>query len=342
MLTFAYSSVNWSLIQRYYCVPKERDAYKVGWLVVVLVLVTMPAILLPAMAGRIHLPGISDADSAQIYPMLCLKLLPVGMIGLVIAAMFSATMSMLSSDYNVCASVLTNDVYRRIVRPDASAKELVLVGRVMTVAVGIIPIGIALWMGRVSGENLFRNMLKLFSVATAPVAIPMMLGLFFKRLNNKGTLCGFAGGVGVGLTVFFLCPDRMEFWGGALKIENVLLIVTTAVTLSVSVIVSLMFPAKKAERERSELFLAKLDIPIGQMPEDDAGQQHKGAAAVSPFRVVGICILFIALMIIGIMPFVDNRFAFYLELIFVVSFLLIGGLMIFAGRKGRTAEHDNG
>ncbi|MCK4885834.1 MAG: sodium transporter, partial [Planctomycetes bacterium] len=111
LMFLGYSSVNWGLIQRYYCVPKEKDVYKLGILVVVLEIVGPPLILLPAMAARHFMP---EANASDIYPMLCLRLLPVGMIGLIIAAMFSATMSMLSSDYNAAASVLTNDIYKRV------------------------------------------------------------------------------------------------------------------------------------------------------------------------------------------------------------------------------------
>ena len=48
---------------------------------------------------------------------------------------------MLSGDYNVVASVLTNDVYRRLFRPKATGRELVAVGRVMTLAVGLAALG---------------------------------------------------------------------------------------------------------------------------------------------------------------------------------------------------------
>ena len=145
LYVMAYSSVNWALIQRYYCVPKEKDAYKVGWLVVFLQFVTPPLILLPALAARQFMPELmGSGDERAIFPLLCARLLPVGMVGLVVAAMFSATLSMLSGDYNVVASVLTNDVYRRLIRPNASQKECVVVGRFFTVLVGLIVLAIAI------------------------------------------------------------------------------------------------------------------------------------------------------------------------------------------------------
>ncbi len=200
MFTLAFSSINWSLIQRYYCVPTEKDARKAGWLVVGLNILGPPAMFIPAMAARQFLTGIADKD---VYPELCKHLLPAGMLGLVIAAMFAATMSMLSSDYNVCASVLTNDLYRRFMRPRASGRQLVLVGRLMTLLVGVIAMGVAFGMAGGSGEDQFRNMVTLFSVATAPVALPMLLGLLWRRITATGAFCGFLVGVTLGLVLFF-------------------------------------------------------------------------------------------------------------------------------------------
>lgn len=57
MYTLAWSSVNWSLIQRYYCVPRERDAVKVGLMVVILYIIGPPLMFLPAFAGKILLPN---------------------------------------------------------------------------------------------------------------------------------------------------------------------------------------------------------------------------------------------------------------------------------------------
>ncbi len=127
----AFSSTHWHLIQKYFCVPTEKDAKKVGWLVTVLYVIGPPLFFMPAIAAREFMPDIPyllDHDK-EIYPRLCAYLLPVGMLGLIIAAMFSATMGNLSSHFNVRASVLTNDVYRRLFRPHAGERELVTAGR---------------------------------------------------------------------------------------------------------------------------------------------------------------------------------------------------------------------
>ncbi|MHC4444446.1 MAG: sodium:solute symporter family transporter [Planctomycetota bacterium] len=340
MFCLAFSSINWSLIQRYYCVPREKDAYKVGWLVVVLNLLGPPLILIPVFAARQFLPDLQE--SGQVYPLLCVKLLPAGLLGLVIAAMFSATMSMLSSDYNVCASVLTNDVYRRYIRPGASQKELVLIGRLMTLLIGTISLGVAFLMVGVGGEGLFRNMVKLFSVATAPVAIPMIAGLLSRRVTHTGALAGFIYGILSGLALFFLCPDTFEFINTLWRKENIIIWGTTVVTFVSMVVVSRLDYQDTSEKQRINVFLDRLKLPIGQAAEDVQPQVRKGKGGISPFIVVGISISAIGAMMLFISPWVTGKLAFIMDFGVGLSFVLVGAVMLIreyrAGRNSTIRE----
>jgi solute:Na+ symporter, SSS family len=330
----SYSSVNWGLIQRYYCVPREKDVYKLGVLVMVLQIIGPPMMLFPAMAARHFMP---EADAANIYPLLCLRLLPVGMIGLMIAAMFSATMSMLSSDYNAAASVLTNDIYKRVIRPGASSKELVLVGRLMTCLVGFVAIGIAYFLMKNSsengGDNLFRNMMKLFSVATAPVAIPMMFGILFKKINNKAAVISFFAGITSGLTIFFTCPDEVDILGKAVKSENLMLLTTTTVTALAILIISRLMPSGKEELGRVEEFLTRLDTPIGELEEDNR-PDAPGTKVFSPFLIVGYSVVFIAFLMAVTLPYIkDQPIAFKVNLILSLGLFVLGLAMVFLSKK---------
>ncbi|MEP0844957.1 MAG: sodium transporter [Phycisphaerae bacterium] len=320
------SSINWGLVQRYYCVPDERQARKVGWLVVGLNAVTPPLMFMPAMAARFFLPELADAKTA--YAELCVALLPVGLLGLVVAAMFSATMSMLSTDYNVCASVLTNDVYRRLIRPRASQRELLRVGRLTTLAVGVISVSVAFYVGRHSGEGgdkMFRTMVTLFSVATAPVAVPMLLGLLSRQVTARGALAGFLVGVVLGLVLLFRLPDKFTFLGLIWARENAIFCTATLVTLLVTVLISALDARGPAESRRADAFLHRLTVPIGGLPED--ATLHRGTAAISPFRVVGICVLAIGIMLVGITPWTRTSLGLILDLVLGGVLILGGGLM---------------
>lgn len=333
LFILAYSSINWSLIQRYYCVPKEKDTRKVGVLVMALFFVGTPMILLPALLAPKFLDVPPDQDR-MVYVLICLKLLPPGMMGLVIAAMLSATMSMLSSDYNVCASVLTNDIYRRLIHPAASQKELVLVGRLMTLLIGSTVLGVAFLMLNLTGEGLFRGMIKLFSIFTAPVGVPMILGLLWRKMNKNGALAGFAAGVGLGLMLYFFTNDEINSMGIILKKETILLFGTTALTSVVMISVSLLFKPSETEQKRAEEFLARLNIPVGQMDIDKTTASERGTATISPFRVVGVSIMLISVLMLIVTPYMRaDRLAFGMNLSVSLVLLIIGTLITLRSGK---------
>ncbi|MHC4122816.1 MAG: sodium:solute symporter family transporter, partial [Planctomycetota bacterium] len=126
-------STSWALVQRYYSANSDRDARKVGYLVALLSFIGPPVFYIPAMVARVLIPNIENAN--EVYAIVCKTVLPVGMLGMVIAAMFSATMSTLAGDFNAVASVLTNDVYKRMLAKKASDRSLLTAGRVNTLIV---------------------------------------------------------------------------------------------------------------------------------------------------------------------------------------------------------------
>ncbi|MCX8064875.1 MAG: hypothetical protein N3G21_06850 [Candidatus Hydrogenedentes bacterium] len=339
LYAFSWSSINWSLIQRYYCVRNEREVKRVGLTVILLYIIGPPIMFFPALAGKLIVPELEDAGN--IYPILCAKLLPAGMLGLLISAMFSATMSTLSSDYNVCASVITQDVYRRIIRKHASNKELILVGRLSTLLVGIIALIIAIYLSKGKAENLFRVMVTLFGVATGPVAVPMMLGMLSKRYTAKSAITGFCVGTLIGLLLLYLqmfaptrdfvigikwIAEKKEFliWSLRLKMEILMFICTTAITYLVMEVGSILSPATFEEKERIKKFFVKIEKPVGELEGDKEIAYAK--SKISPYKIVGFCGIVIALLLAIISSIYTNGFE-RLTGIIVSIFSLVGGLM---------------
>ncbi len=353
LYALAWSSTMWPLIQRYYCVPTERDALKVGGLVAVLYIIGPPLMFFPAIAATQFMPGVEDAGA--IYPLLCVELLPAGMLGLIIAAMFAATMSTLSSDYNVCAGVLTNDVYKRLLRPAACESELLWAGRLMTVLIGIVALATGIFMVSLGkAEGLFRIMVSLFSIAAAPAAVPMMLGLLSKRFSNAAAILGFLAGTAAGLGLFFLsrvehdvavlgvtwvpAQDEVLFGGFGLKMEIVQFLGTALVTYLVMEIVSLVVrPNERQQMEIDELH-SRLDTPIGELPEDQEGASQ---AAESPFGVVGISMALIGVLLLAVLPWVAGTTAFFLDALLGVGLLAAGGLIAWLARRAPLPQSES-
>lgn len=309
LLVLCNYNTSFGLVQRYYCVRDEREARKVGLFVAFLILIGTPIFFLPAMAARQFLP---DADPKNIYAVLCTTLLPSGALGLIIAAMFSATMSSLSGDYNGVAAVLTNDVYKRLLDVKATERRLVLVGRVTTFLVGLIPLWIALYVaGHEGSRKLFDKMVTVFSVAAPPIAIPMLAGIVWHRASNKGAIAGFLSGITVGLAVFFkesiksLIVRAASLDGGSIPgilqaaeapTVPMLAFSTVLTTVVVMVAISLLFPAEGEERRRSQAFAEKLRTPVPPVQGGPGG-------VPAPFRVVGACTIAIAVMLLAVQPF---------------------------------------
>jgi len=333
----AYSSTNWHLIQKYFCVSTERDARKVGWFVVVLNIIGPPLILVPAIAARQFMPNMDYLlkHDTEIYPRLCVALLPVGMLGLIIAAMFSATMANLSSHFNVRASVLTNDVYRRLFRPRATEKELVVAGRAMTALVGGLTIILAFHMAHANAPKLFQIMVTLFGAAVAPLGIPMLVGLVSRRVSNFSATLGVIGGLAVSITLVLLLPkEGSSLLGLHLEREVVVFAASTVTVLLLMFVPSMIWPMGAAEAERVALFHRRMDAPIGTLPEDPVpGERRKDA--ISPFRIVGVCVACIGILMLCVQPFIDGWLPRVLNVILGLTLVAIGWLMTWLSRRAR-------
>jgi Na+/proline symporter len=116
--------------------------------------------------------------------------------GLMIAAMFAATMSVLSAEFNVTASVLTRDIYQRLFRKNATPKETLWVARVMTMGVGIIVSIGALFIHKLGGA--FQVNQYISGIFSIPMIIPVIMGVIFWKPQPWGAIASMIIGIIVG------------------------------------------------------------------------------------------------------------------------------------------------
>jgi SSS family solute:Na+ symporter len=142
--------------------------------------------------------GQEALDGDQVFAVAVRTLLPPGLRGLVVAGLLAALMSSLSSLFNSSATLFTVDIYEKI-RPGASERHLVTVGRVATVVVvgmGIVWIPV---MQRVSQGGLYQYLQSVQGYLAPPITAVFLLGLFWKRINGAGAVAGLALGFLVGM-----------------------------------------------------------------------------------------------------------------------------------------------
>ena len=255
LIIIRYSG-NWTFIQRFYSAKNESDGQKLGLLSALFFFIFPVIFLFPPLAARVILPNLENPEMA--YVSLCLELLPAGIMGLMIAAMFAATMSVLSAEYNVTASVLTRDIYQRIFRPNASGTEALLVGRIMTLVVGfIVTIG-ALFVGGFGGA--FEANKLLAGVFAVPMIVPVIFGVLMRKPQPWGAMATLFLGTALG---FILNLNKAIAWEVATLIEIAFCIAIF--------IISGYFPSKdSAYNQRVNAFFHKLTVPF--VPEAETNE----------------------------------------------------------------------
>ena len=259
---------NWAFAQKFYCVRDERAAWKAGALAVVLKIIGPPLFIVPALAARTLMPELLQPPNSPqyTYAALAVAYLPAGLMGLMIAAMFSATMSTLSGDYNAMAGVLTGDVYHRIVNPRASERQLVLVGRIATALVGGLTILIGIALVETARKGLFEVMVTVFGLFVGPMLLPMLAGLLNRRVTWRGAAAGIVAGFVSGISLFlvktFVLVDRVDPAWLRYDFEAITILTNVAVTLGAMVITTLLERVTSEDREQIAAFFRRLDTPV--------------------------------------------------------------------------------
>lgn len=199
--------------QRFFSVKDERDAKRVGKLAGGLFL-TVPFVFgVPPLVAKIIWPDLSQIDFFKpyvgknpqdlVFIALCLKLLPNGLIGVFLAAMLAATMSTLSSVYNMVSSIMSRDVYQGLIKPDITDEGLLKVGRRFSIGIGVLVTILAVFF--VTSEfGIFNLMQAFFTLLNIPVVVPTAFGLIFRRVPKWGAVGSIAWGLIVGVTTRYL------------------------------------------------------------------------------------------------------------------------------------------
>ncbi|XP_070828257.1 sodium/myo-inositol cotransporter-like [Chaetodon trifascialis] len=144
----------------------------------------------------------SQAGCSNIaYPRLVMALMPVGLRGLMMAVMIAALMSDLDSIFNSSSTIFTLDIYQTF-RREASQRELLIVGRIFVVLMVGISIAWVPVIIEMQGGQIFPYIQEVAGYLTPPIAALFLLGVFWKRCNERGAFWG-------GMTGFTLGTVRL-------------------------------------------------------------------------------------------------------------------------------------
>lgn len=204
--TLSYNGGTWNLAQRFIAAPDGREARKAALLSAALYLIWPLVLFWPMWAAPLLFPNLADPSRA--WSLMAMQLLPDGLIGLMLVAMFTHTLSMTSSDANAITAVVTRDILPAIwPRAFPRGQSSLRVARCTTFLFIITTLVIALNASRFGG--VLSLLVIWFGGLVGPISIPMLLGLLpaFRRSGSTAALVSWAAGVGTFFFVRFVIDD---------------------------------------------------------------------------------------------------------------------------------------
>jgi solute:Na+ symporter, SSS family len=160
-------------------------------------------LVLPGLIARALYPDIRGDEA---YPTLVVRLLPSGMLGLMVAALMAALMSSLAATFNSASTLVTFDIYRKL-NPAASEATLVRVGRLVTLVMVLLGV---LWVPfiRYLSAEVFIYLQSVQAYVSPPIAAVFLFGVFWPRANRYGAFASLIAGALIGAARFIFELNR--------------------------------------------------------------------------------------------------------------------------------------
>jgi SSS family solute:Na+ symporter len=199
-----YWCADQTIVQRVLGAKDERNA-RLGPLfagfikILPVFLFVLPGLVAYGLVKQGSLPA--PQNSADVYSLLINNILPVGLKGVVAAALLAALMSTVSGALNSIATLFTLDIYKRW-RPRASEKRLTVVGRGVTMVGMVVAI---LWSPMISHfQSLFQGITAVICYIAPPITAVFIWGVLWKKASATAARVTLMVGSGLGLAVFLL------------------------------------------------------------------------------------------------------------------------------------------
>ena len=249
IMYIATFTVGQEAVSRFYA-ARDGKAAKQGALLAALInfiYAFIPTILGIIMLALINMGKFNAADFESVgaryaLPMLAVETMPAVIVGLLFAGIISATMSSSDSDLLGAGAVFANDIYKQVIKPDASSKEVMRVTQITMALVGVLGMCIALF----NLSSLTTILMFCFTLRAAGTLFPYVFGMYWKGASTIGTIASLIGGtvVVVYLEQFSATGNFLGWnWGGQKIIPGLL------VALVLFLVFSFIFPPKNKTTE---------------------------------------------------------------------------------------------
>lgn len=230
-----------AILQRLFATKSVEDCRRAILLQAALILPVLSMLYLAGTAIFVfvqHNPDVIGAlpNDDAIVPAFAVRALPAGVSGLVIAAIFSASMAVMSASINSLTTATTVDFYQRLRKTQFPAEHYAVVGRFGSVAWGVVVTVMALYAGRLGELALAYN--RVSSVIFGPLLAIFLLAALTTRTTAVGALLGAAAG-SLSVLAILLRYEWSFFWLGPIGLVN---------TFVASYLFSLLTPPPPSEK----------------------------------------------------------------------------------------------
>jgi solute:Na+ symporter, SSS family len=267
-----------TIVQRVLAAKDEKNA-RLGPLfcaflkILPVFLFVLPGVICVALVQKKAFGNDAPQTSADTYTFLITHLLPVGLKGLVAAAMLAAAMQTCSAALNSTATLVAYDLFKRY-KPGLGDHQLVRIGKITTVAGTILAIIASPLFGHYT--TIFEGINKLISCVAPPITAVFLLGVFWKRASGKSAFITLITGIILGFVTFYL--DWNNIYRGDFMLIAFLLLVAC---LTVMVATTFMFP---------EPFKARAKLLVWENWREPL-RGEAGGRGLSNYRVLAVLIL---------------------------------------------------
>lgn len=247
---------------------------------------------IPSMAATIMHPNLAAEYPQMAQPheaafvSVSLDVMPQGLLGLLLSAMLGATVTSMDAGLNKNVGIFIRSLYKPLLRPNASEQHLLIAGKVCTLAFGAIIIVVALQVNQLRQTNLFDFLNQLAANLLIPLALPLVLGLFYRRTPGwSAWSTALVAGSASWLLGHYVSPAVFQDWMGwtqPLNRDEATYLQLAITTLGGTVIVGTawffftsLFYRSTPEPQQAQIdeFFHRLATPVDSA--DDAGVQTK-------------------------------------------------------------------
>ena len=164
-------------------------------------ILVLPGLICYVLVNQNAFEGLAPSSSEDAYSFMIERIMPVGLRGLVAAALLAAAMSTISGALNSVATLFSYDLFKRRL-PEISERKLVLIGRCVTVVGMIVAVSWSPFIAQF--KSIFGMMATMICYIAPPITATFVLGIFWKGASSRGSIVTLVGGFGLGVLAFFV------------------------------------------------------------------------------------------------------------------------------------------